>query len=79
MTNHNSNVGYVPTRTCIICKKKTDQKALLGFYMLQNEMVFDVHKLVPTRKKYVCHAAACLELLDKWLDRQRKKSNRIKR
>ena len=78
MPNKSNNAGHVPIRTCIICKKKIEQKQLLSFFMLKSNMVFDVNRFVETRFKYVCHQPSCLQALDKWLVNQQKKSGRSK-
>jgi predicted RNA-binding protein YlxR (DUF448 family) len=78
MPNKNSNAGHIPFRTCIICKKRVDQKLLLSFYILNKEIVFDINRLVQFRKKYVCHQAECLTLLNKWLGKQLKKTGSVK-
>jgi predicted RNA-binding protein YlxR (DUF448 family) len=76
MPNQSSNAGHLPERTCVICRKKTEQGLLLGFYLLGNEIIFDINKAVQTRKKYVCHSEECLALMDKWLARHQKKAAR---
>ncbi len=79
MPNQSSHAGHIPYRTCIICKNKIDKKLLLGLFIMNREIVFDVNGLVSTRKKYVCHKAECLTILNKWLDKHLKKSGKHKR
>jgi predicted RNA-binding protein YlxR (DUF448 family) len=77
MPNQSSDAGHVPERTCVVCRKRFEQKELLGFYLLGNDPVFDIGKAVQTRKKYVCHSEECLSGLDKWLARHLKKAGRV--
>jgi predicted RNA-binding protein YlxR (DUF448 family) len=74
MPNQSSSAGHIPERTCVICRQRLEQNALLGFYLLGSEVVFDINKAVQTRKKYVCHSEQCLSGLDKWLARHLKKA-----
>jgi predicted RNA-binding protein YlxR (DUF448 family) len=74
MPNKSSNAGHSPQRTCVICRNKDSQDALLGFYLLGNDLVFDINRAVQNRKKYVCHGEQCLAVMDKWLARHLKKT-----
>jgi predicted RNA-binding protein YlxR (DUF448 family) len=74
MDNKNSKAGHVPIRTCVICRTKAEQTAMLNFFLLQDEIVFDLKRAVPVRKNYVCYKANCLQKLDKWAARRTKKT-----
>ncbi|MBC8385307.1 MAG: YlxR family protein [Candidatus Cloacimonetes bacterium] len=74
--NKNSNAGHIPVRTCVICKKKDEQNKLLRFVLLENEIVFDLNKHVFARGNYLCDENKCLEKLDKWLKRSKKKNRK---
>jgi predicted RNA-binding protein YlxR (DUF448 family) len=76
MPNQSSNAEHNPERTCVMCRKKNKQEMLLGFYMLGNDIVFDINKAVQTRKKYVCHSEECLSGLDKWVSRHLRKASK---
>ncbi len=79
MPNKSRSAGHVPFRTCIICRKKTEQRSLLGFFILGNEVIFDVNRMVNNRKKYVCHQVECLNHLDKWMSKYLKKTGSSQR
>lgn len=74
MDNTHSRAGHQPIRTCVICRNKAEQQSMLNFFLLQGEIVFDLRRAVSTRKSYVCYNAACLQKLDKWAARQKKKA-----
>jgi len=74
MDNTHSRAGHRPIRTCVICRTKAEQQTMLNFFLLQGEIVFDLRRAVPTRKNYVCYNAACLQKLDKWAARHKKKA-----
>jgi predicted RNA-binding protein YlxR (DUF448 family) len=76
MPNASSKAGHKAIRTCVICGKKAEQDILLGFYLLEKDIVFDIGRKVPTRKMYVCQQEGCLKQLDKWLARHLKKQRR---
>lgn len=73
MPNKNSSADHIPLRTCIICRKVTEQSNLLSLFVLGNDVIFDINRLAMNRKKYVCHQADCLNHLDKWLSKHQKK------
>ncbi len=74
MDNVHSKAGHSPIRTCVICKSKAEQDSLLNFYLLDGEVIFDIRKMVQTRKLYICHTETCLQKLDRWLLHRRKKA-----
>ncbi len=74
MPNQSSKAGHIPIRTCVVCRRKAEQKSLLSFYLLGGEPVFDLRNSVPVRKQYICFEDGCITQLDKWLSRHRKKA-----
>jgi predicted RNA-binding protein YlxR (DUF448 family) len=73
MPNQNSKAAHLAQRTCIICREKSGQDNLYGFYLLGNEIVFDIKKTVSVRKSYVCQSDICISQINKWLSRYLKK------
>lgn len=67
MPNKSVDKKHIPVRTCVICRQKDDMHKLLGFYLLEREIVFDINRVVQKRKMYVCHTEDCCGSLDKWL------------
>ena len=74
MPNKNSKADHTPIRTCVICKKKIDQNLLLNFCLMNGSIVYDIKRVIPVRKYYVCPAEPCLVAIDKWLARRQKRS-----
>jgi len=60
-------------RTCVVCKKKVDQKRLLNFFIIGSEIVFDMQRVLPVRKLYLCPNADCYSGLAKWRKRYQKR------
>lgn len=60
-------------RTCVICKKKTDQKELVRLVLVDGELVYDMKRKLPGRGYYVCSKKECIEKLSIW------KTKRLKR
>jgi len=60
-------------RTCVVCKKKVDQKGLLNFYIMNGGIVFDFKRILQIRKYYLCPNPECYAGLDKWRKRYQKR------
>lgn len=76
MPNKASNAGHIPQRTCVICRHKQNKPELLRFVILQNEPVFDLTGKFQARGFYVCDENLCIEKLDKWVLKYKKKNSR---
>lgn len=66
MPNKNSKAEHIPLRTCVVCKKKVDQKQLLNFFLTESGIVFDYNRIIQVRKFYLCPSADCFKRLTKW-------------
>jgi len=75
MPNMNSKAGHIPIRTCVVCREKSAQSQLLSFVLLPGGIAYDIARVLPARKQYVCRKWACVSGLAKW----RKKRQRGKR
>lgn len=73
MPNKNSRAGHDPLRTCVICREKKSQKALLRFAVLEGKLVYDLQRALPVKGRYVCNDGICSEKIEIWLKRARKK------
>ncbi|MDD2229138.1 MAG: DUF448 domain-containing protein [Candidatus Cloacimonetes bacterium] len=73
MPNKNSHADHQALRTCVVCKKKVDQKGLLNFYIMNVGIVFDIQRILQIRKYYLCRDAECFAGLDKWRKRYQKR------
>lgn len=73
MPNKNSKAGHIAQRTCVVCRKKSAQNALLSFFLLNGKLVFDLTAHIQCRKYYLCGNAACAGGLPKWVARHTKK------
>lgn len=73
MPNKSSHADHTAIRTCVVCKKKVDQKRLLNFFIMESGIVFDSKRLLPVRKQYLCCDALCLAGLDTWRKRYQKR------
>ncbi|MDD4310423.1 MAG: DUF448 domain-containing protein [Candidatus Cloacimonetes bacterium] len=73
MPNRSSHANHSPIRTCVVCKKKVDQKRLLNFFIIESGIVFDCNRILPVRKYYLCPEVECFTGLDKWRKRSYKK------
>ncbi|PKN73301.1 MAG: DUF448 domain-containing protein [Candidatus Cloacimonetes bacterium HGW-Cloacimonetes-3] len=73
MPNKNSHAYHNPIRTCVVCKKKVDQKGLLNFFIMNGGIVFDSLRIVAVRKNYLCPSQECFTGLDKWRKRYQKR------
>jgi len=74
MPNHSSNANHVPMRTCVVCKKKVDQKRLLNFFIMDCGIVFDGKRILEGRKFYLCADKVCFANLGKWQKRHQKRN-----
>jgi len=75
MPNKCSHQDHSPMRTCVVCKKKVDQNRLLNFFTIDNEIVFDMQRVLPLRKLYICPNADCFAGLAKWRKRYQKRNS----
>ena len=73
MPNSSSHANHVAIRTCVVCKKKVDQKGLLNFHIVNCGIVFDLQRLIQVRKYYLCPSAECFSGLEKWQKRAMKR------
>ncbi len=73
MPNRSSKAGHIPERTCVICKEKKEQKYLVRFVILNNEIVYDLSRNIAARGYYVCDVNLCLEKIEKWFSKKKKK------
>ena len=78
MPNKSSKAGHQAERTCVICRAKKTKNLLLGFYLLDNDIVYDMKGSIAVRKRYVCNAEQCLSDMNKWLGSLLKKSAKQK-
>ncbi len=76
MPNRASKAGHIPIRSCVICKTKDNQGNLIRFAFIKNEIVFDLKRRIAARGYYVCDNNECLQKLDKWLNKRKKKSRK---
>ncbi len=76
MPNRASKAGHIPIRSCVICKTKDDRKNLIRFALIKNEIVFDLKRRIAARGYYVCDNNECIQKLDKWLYKRKKKSRK---
>ncbi len=67
MPNKKSKVGYIPIRTCVVCRGRYHQADLYRFAVIDSEIMFDLKRRIPSRGYYVCNKNECLEKLNKWL------------
>ena len=67
MPNKKSKVGYIPIRTCVVCRGRYHQSDLCRFAVIDSEIMFDLKRRIPSRGYYVCNKNECLEKLNKWL------------
>lgn len=73
MPNRASNVGHTPIRSCVICRKQKLQSELLYFKVRDGEIVFDFKRKLFGRGYYVCDDNNCIDRMEKWLKKMRKK------
>ncbi len=76
MPNKNSKAEHIPLRTCVVCKKKVDQKQLLNFFLTESGIVFDCNRIIQVRKFYLCPVADCFKGLAKWRKSHQKRKIR---
>lgn len=75
MPNQNSHASHIALRTCVVCKKKVDQNRLLNFCIVTEGIVFDIQRLLPGRKFYLCAHPDCYQGLQKWRKRNHKRQH----
>lgn len=73
MVNKASNAGYIPERTCVICKKKDAKPNLLRFVIKNDIIVFDYKQKMQGRGYYCCVTSNCIDKLEKWLKKRKRK------
>ena len=71
MVNKASHAKHIPTRSCVICREKREQKQLLRFGIIEEDIVFDLNKRLTGRGYYVCDENRCIEKLKRWLKRKK--------
>lgn len=76
MPNRSSKADHISLRTCVVCKKKVDQKRLLNFFIMDRGIVFDTKRILDGRKFYLCPAMDCFTGLEKWQKRYQKRINK---
>jgi len=76
MPNQASHAGHIPQRTCVICRQKTDQGKLLRFVLLKGKYVIDPQRVLSGRGYYCCEAKECVEKIEKWIQRYRKRKQK---
>jgi len=75
MPNRSSKAGHQPLRSCVVCKKKVDQKSLLNFFIMDCGIVFDPKRILAGRKNYLCAAQECFAGLEKWQKKHQKRKS----
>jgi uncharacterized protein len=79
MPNRSSHSGHKPERTCVICRAKKYKDQLIRFVTGNDYYVIDYrHKLQQGRGLYLCDDNNCLENVEQWLKKQRKKKSKKK-
>jgi hypothetical protein len=63
MPNQSSKKGHEPTRTCVICKKKTNQNSMFRFVLVNGKIVFDRLRQIWWRGSYCCEDLTCVKKL----------------
>jgi len=51
----------MPVRTCVGCRRKTDQADLVRYAIVSGEIVADEAGTMPGRGAYVCRGDECFE------------------
>lgn len=78
MPNRSSKAGHRPQRTCVVCREKSVQTALLSFFFLEGKLVFDLSGHCQQRKFYLCPSGNCVTGLSKWRLRYHKKRGALR-
>ncbi|HNX38161.1 MAG TPA: DUF448 domain-containing protein [Candidatus Cloacimonadota bacterium] len=73
MPNRNSHADHIPFRTCVICRRKAEQKSLWSIRLLPQGLVIDLKRELSGRKCYVCPESDCLSGLERWQKKYSKK------
>ena len=74
MPNRSSKAGHKPERTCVICRTKKFKEDLLRFFYDIDYYVIDYKKRLQQGKgNYLCDDNSCIEQLEKWIEKVRKK------
>lgn len=74
MPNKSSKKGHIPIRSCVICRKKDEKSNLQRFIIEKGSIVFDEKQNMHGRGFYHCGNLQCVEKLEKWLKKKKKKS-----
>ena len=56
---------HIPTRMCVVCKKRLDKNSLVRISCLDGEPKIDQNKVLSHRAIYVCYDEKCLAILQK--------------
>lgn len=73
MPNKSSKAGHIAERTCVVCREKTAQTGLYRFIIRHDKYIIDVDRRLGGRGYYCCKKAECLDRLEKWVRRYRKR------
>ncbi|MCK4956361.1 MAG: DUF448 domain-containing protein [Candidatus Cloacimonetes bacterium] len=73
MPNKASKADHIALRSCVVCRKQQPQSELLAFKLKDNKVVFDFKRQLSGRGYYVCDDNKCINRMDKWHKRWRKK------
>lgn len=76
MPNRASHAGHIPQRTCVICRRKQNKNDLLRFVIWRKQPVFDLTGNLQARGFYVCDENSCLEKIDRWVIRKKRKDGK---
>ncbi len=60
-----SSKNHTPTRTCVVCKTKSDKSKLMRIVCFKNEIVIDDINKINSRGIYVCKNKECVVNLKK--------------
>lgn len=60
-----SSKNHTPTRTCVVCKTKTDKSKLMRIVCPNKEIVVDDFNKINSRGVYVCKNKECVVNLKK--------------
>jgi hypothetical protein len=74
MSNKASKAGHLPMRTCVVCRNRKPQTELMRFVFIDGEIVFDLQRCLQSRGYYLCDENRCLEDLEQWLKKKKKRS-----
>ena len=67
----------MPTRTCVICRKKDDKANLLRFVIINKEVVYDLNHRIKTYGFYICNINDNQHTLTKFLNSKNAKRKNV--